>query len=67
MLDRAALIRLGIYYAAANNQNMPGQVRRVLSQKFGVHILEIEAESECQRLAGETVLALADAARKAKA
>lgn len=62
--DRQELIRLAIVYAAGKNANMPSHVRRILEQKFGQQVLEIEVEAECQRLAGETVLKLARLAPK---
>lgn len=62
--DRQELIRLAIIYAAGKNSNMPSHVRRILEQKFGQQVLEIEVEAECQRLAGETVLKLARLAPK---
>jgi len=63
-LDRRELIRHAIVYVAGKNDNMPGQARRVLSQKFGVEVLEIEIEAECQVVAGEAVLRIAQLARK---
>jgi hypothetical protein len=61
---RQELITLAIVYAAGRNANMPSAVRRILEQKFSLHVPEIEVESECQRLAGETVLKLARLAPK---
>lgn len=57
--QRAELIRLAICYSAGRNANTPSAVRRIMEQKFGLKVLEIEVEAECQRLAGETVLKLA--------
>ncbi|MGQ0511432.1 MAG: hypothetical protein ACT4P9_12545 [Betaproteobacteria bacterium] len=63
--NRQELIKLAIAYAAGKNDNMPAQVRRILAQKFGVEVLEIEVEAACQQLAGESVLKLARLARDA--
>lgn len=65
MQDRSELIRLAIAYVAGRNENTPPQVRRVLSQKFGADVPEIEIESVCRQIAGHAVLELARLTAKA--
>lgn len=60
------LIREALIYTAAKNTNSPAAVRRILSSRFSVEILELEAEAICSRMASESVLKLADLAKAAK-
>lgn len=60
------LIREALIYTAAKNTNSPAAVRRALSTRFSIEILEIEAEAVCSRMAGESVLKLAELVRAAK-
>jgi hypothetical protein len=57
------LIREALIYSASRNSNSPAAVRRILSSRFSIEILEIEAEAVCSRMAGESVLKLAELAR----
>lgn len=62
--QRNELVTLAVMYAAGRNSNMPGQVRRILADKFGISVYEVEVEAACAQLASETVLKLAHLAQK---
>ena len=62
--QRQEFIRLAVIYAAGKNQNMPSAVRRILAQRYNLHVYEAEIESECALLAGETVKRLTELAPK---
>jgi len=66
MDHRQELITMAVMYAAGRNSNMPGQARRILADKFGVSVCEVEVEAACAKLAGDAVLRLAQLAPKAK-
>jgi len=61
---RQEFSRLAVIYAAGKNSNMPSAVRRILAQRYNLHVYEAEIESECALLAGETVKRLTELAPK---